>query len=205
VLADIKKAQEDGISMTNSTVALMSGTVLYLSGQPDDALRCLKHTGAETLETLALAAQVLISMDRVDQATKELSAMKKLDEDSTLSKLCESWIGVARGGELLKEAFYNYEELAQKYGETSVLLNGQASAHIQQGQYDEAEGVLLAAQEKDPDFAETLINLNSVSNFLGKAPEVSQRYLSQLKDQHPNHPFTVALIAQEDAFDQLCA
>jgi tetratricopeptide (TPR) repeat protein len=198
--------------------------------------------------------------------------MKKLDEDSTLSKLCESWIGMARGcvfarnlvcgvcvcfpheefelgllrhhvraffffisirlvpcwfppnsypivagrlrrsrcapsnrGELLKEAFYNYEELAQKYGETSVLLNGQASAYIQQGLYDEAEGVLLSAQEKDPDFAETLINLNSVSNFLGKAPEVSQRYLSQLKDQHPTHPYTVALQAAEDAFDQLCA
>merc|ERR1719162_1979295 len=64
VLAEVKKAQEDGISMSNPTVALMSGTVFYLAGQPDEALRCLKHTGAESMETLALATQVLISMDR---------------------------------------------------------------------------------------------------------------------------------------------
>eukprot|EP00729_Bicosta_minor_P005097 gene5097-12901_t len=204
VVAEVKKAQEDGISMSNPTVALMSGTVFYLAGQPDEALRCLKHSGAESMETLALATQVLISMDRPDQAGKELKKMKEMDDDSTLCKLAESWVGLAKGGELLKEAFYNFEELAQKYGETPTLLNGQAAAHIQQGQYEDAEGVLLTAQEKDPDDAETLINLNSVASFLGKPAEVGQRYLAQLKDQHPNHPFTVALLAQEEAFEKLC-
>ena len=205
VLAEVKKALEDGISMSNPTVAMMSGTVFYLAGQPDEALRCLKHTGAESMETLALSAQVLISMNRADQAAKELKKMKELDDDSTLCKLAEAWVGLAKGGELLKEAFYNFEELAQKYGETPTLLNGQAAAHIQQGAFEDAESVLLTAQEKDPDDAETLINLNSVASFMGKPAEVGQRYLAQLKDQHPNHPFTVSLMAQEEAFDQLSA
>ena len=54
----------------------------------------------------------------------------------------------------LKEAFYNFEELAQKYGETPTLLNGQAAAHIQQGQYEDAEGVIYLA-DADPSVAWT--------------------------------------------------
>jgi tetratricopeptide (TPR) repeat protein len=43
---------------------------------------------------------------------------------------------------------------------------------VQQGRYDEAEEALLAALDKDPNNAETLINLVAVATYTGKAPEV---------------------------------
>lgn len=206
VLTELKKFQDDGISMGNSMVALTAGTIYLHEGAHEDALRCLKgNKDAENLDTLAQAVQALLQMDRAEVALKELKKMKELDDDSTLTKLAESWVQLARGGEQLNEAFYNFDELAQKYGETPLLLNGQAAAHIAQGKYEDAEGCLLTAQEKDPNDAETLINLNVVSGYLRKAPEVATRYLSQLRDSHPEHPFTVALEAKEAEFDELCA
>jgi len=204
VLADVKKLQDDGISMGNPTTALTSGIIYMHEGQFEDALRCLKNKDAESPDTLAMAIQALLQINRVDVASKELSKMKDIDDDSTITKLAESWVQMGKGGDNLNEAFFNYDELVQKYGDTPLLLNGQAAASMAQGKFEEAEGFLLTAQEKDANDAETLINLNVVSGYLKKAPEVAMRYLNQLKDSHPDHPFTVALMAKENEFDELC-
>lgn len=205
VVAEVKKLQEDGISMSNPTVALLSGTVFFLEGAHDEALRCLKHSGAESSETVALAAQVLVAMHRPDMAKKELKKMEEIDEDSTLCKLTKSWIGLAIGGEgelSHEEAFYNFKELSEKYGDTPLLLNGQAAALLQSGKFEEAEQALEEAQTKDPNNAETMINMIALYAHVGKSPD---RLFAQLKDEHPNHPYTVAFVAKEDEFDELSA
>ena len=43
---------------------------------------------------------------------------------------------------------------------------------MMQGKYDEAEKLLLAAQEKNSNDAETYINLAAVSQFLNRPHEV---------------------------------
>lgn len=43
----------------------------------------------------------------------------------------------------LQEAFYIYQELADKYNETSLLLNGMAVCKMHMGYFDEAEKYLL--------------------------------------------------------------
>lgn len=54
-----------------------------------------------------------------------------------------------QGGEKYQEAFYIYEEFAQSNtAQTAKVLNGQAVANIALGRYDEAESLLLEAQNK---------------------------------------------------------
>ena len=114
--------------MGNPTTALTSGIIYMHEGQFEDALRCLKNKDAESPDTLAMAIQALLQINRVDVASKELSKMKDIDDDSTITKLAESWVQMGKGGDNLNEAFFNYDELVQKYGDTPLLLNGQVGA-----------------------------------------------------------------------------
>ena len=117
-----------------------------------------------------------------------------------------------------QEAYYIYQEMIDKLGATSVLLNGQAVTFLAQGKYSEAEAALNEAMEKDPNNADTLVNMIVLSQHQGKAPEVGQflnlflpnehyqvsnRYLSQLKDMDPNHGFVVKLNKKEEDFDRM--
>merc|ERR1719244_401634 len=140
----------------------------------DSALRCLYQSSA--LECAALSTQIYLSMDRLDLAKKEVARMQGMDEDATLTQLALAWFNLAVGGEKCQEAYFIFQELADKYTPTVMLLNGQAACYMRMGKFEDAESTLQEALEKDSNHAETIINMAVISQHIGKAPEVSNRF-----------------------------
>uniref|UniRef100_A0A8D3BQ42 Coatomer subunit epsilon n=1 Tax=Scophthalmus maximus TaxID=52904 RepID=A0A8D3BQ42_SCOMX len=149
IVADLDKKMAKSVDAANTTFLLMAASIYHHEMNTDAALRTL-HQG-ESLECMAMTIQVLLSLDRVDLARKELKKMQELDEDATLTQLATAWVNIA----------------------------------------------------VDSSHPETLINLIVLTQHLGKAPEVTNRYLSQLKDAHRSHPFLRDYLAKENEFDRL--
>jgi tetratricopeptide (TPR) repeat protein len=104
--------------------------------------------------------------------------MKKLDDDASITQLSTAWFQLYKGGTESAEALYIFQvcaknvggifflsllygkqELAEKYGETSLLLNGQAASLLHQGKFVEAEDLLHRALQLDSNDCDVLVNL----------------------------------------------
>lgn len=187
----------DPACASNPTVLLVAGLLYALEGDYVEALRAC-HGGA-SLEMMALCVQVYLKMDRLDQAERQAKAMAAVDDDATLSQLAQAWVGLHQGGAKVQEAFYIFQELGDKFTWTVRLHNGLAACQMRMGRWEDAEGELLQAFEKNPKDADTLANLIAVSLHLGKA---AARYQSQLKLVAPEHAIVRRSEEGEAAFDR---
>ncbi|XP_036306325.1 coatomer subunit epsilon isoform X3 [Pipistrellus kuhlii] len=149
VVAELDREMSRSVDVTNTTFLLMAASIYFHDQNPDAALRALRQ--GDSLECMAMTVQILLKLDRVDLARKELKKMQDQDEDATLTQLATAWVNLA----------------------------------------------------VDSGHPETLINLIVLSQHLGKPPEVTNRYLNQLKDAHRFHPFIKEYQAKENDFDRL--
>eukprot|EP00968_Pinguiococcus_pyrenoidosus_P000743 scaffold47_cov258-Pinguiococcus_pyrenoidosus.AAC.70 len=144
-------------------------------------------------------------MDRPDLAKHQLRVMQQADEDASLTQLASAWIGIYEGGQRVSDAAYTLEELMDKFGRSTLLLNATAAAKMRGGLMQEAEQILTEALEKGPNNPETLINMIAACYQLGKPRDATQRYVSQLRANAPDHPFVKRLDTLEQAFDRVSA
>jgi len=201
VISEVGNVLNEGAaSLCPNVVALLCANVYLLAGDFESTLRVTNS--ASSLECHALAVQTLLQMNRVDIATKEVKKMQEIDEDTTVSQLSLAALNIAMADtKSIQTAYYVYQELADKFGPTPILLNGQAVCFLLQGKSEQAEDVLQKALDKDSGHPETLINLSIVSQFLG-AKDSAKRYISQVKDSHPDHPYVLRLQEKEKLFDE---
>nr|CAG4649537.1 EOG090X0A8E [Scapholeberis mucronata]SVE93768.1 EOG090X0A8E [Scapholeberis mucronata] len=187
--------------VNNYVFLLVAATIYYHENSFETVLKVLHQS--DHLECRALALQTQLKMDRLDLARKELKKMQDIDDDAVLTQLASAWVNLAIGGEKLQEAYYTFQELADKNAPTALLLNGQATCCINQGKYEEAESTLQEALEKDTNNTDTLMNLVVLSQLSSKLPEVSSRYFGQLVDSAPDHPLVKEFQTKDKDFDRL--
>uniref|UniRef100_A0A914VXG5 Coatomer subunit epsilon n=1 Tax=Plectus sambesii TaxID=2011161 RepID=A0A914VXG5_9BILA len=200
IVAELEKKMNAGTELND--MFFITAALIYMREQNiDTALRMLHQS--EDLEARSLTIQCLLKIDRVDLALKEVKKMQESDEDATVTQLALAWVNMGVGKEKLQDAFYIYQEMIDKYGETPLLLVAQAACLIQQHKYEDAEKLLMEALQRDANNAEALANMIVVSQCLGKAPELSNRYINQLKEAHASHPWTRDFVAKEQMFDRL--
>lgn len=98
-----------------------------------------------------------MKINRLDLAKKQLNIMKSQEDDATLTQLCDAWVNIASGGstsssgtpsQKFQDAFYVFQELAEKHSQTVKLLNGQAICHIHNLKFEDAEDLLMEALER---------------------------------------------------------
>jgi len=180
---------------------LMASVIYFHENDTDSALRCLFQSTA--LECSALSVQIYISLDRLDLAKTEIGRMQQNDEDATLTQLAMAWFNLAVGGEKCQDAYYIFQELIDKYSSTISMLNAQATCYMRMGKFEDADSNLQEALDRDSNNPETLCNMAVLAQHLGKAPEVSNRFISQLRAGHDRHCFTKDYLKKEADFDRI--
>ncbi|CDF34673.1 unnamed protein product [Chondrus crispus] len=191
----------DDVSTASPCCLLMCAIAYAHLGDFDNALRTAHR--ANGLEELAVKVQVLLKMDRIDVAEKEVVTMQAIDEDATLTQLATAWIHLSKGGENVQEAVYIYQDLLERHGATDSILNGMAVCHLAMGKIDESERVLKEALTKNPNCASTLINVICSSKYKNKPAELISRYFAQLQLVAPSNAWLVDYKQKEADFDRL--
>ncbi|KAJ1665289.1 hypothetical protein IW140_000643 [Coemansia sp. RSA 1813] len=208
------KNQENGVveklvanpsNLSNPTFVVVAAQVLSAEGKHEDALRILA-THSRNLECVALTAAIFVDIGRADLAAKLMARVRAWSEDAPLAQLAEAWTALHVGGAKYTDAYYIFDELAQASSvSTARLINARAVAKLHLAQYEEAQELLQEALLKDPNDPDTLANSVVCASFMGAPVETRERYVTQLREVDPAHPFIRDLDAKGAEFDTLAA
>jgi len=190
-----------GAGADNSTLLLVHGIIEYIRGNFESALAGLQRA-KRSFDCMALTAQILTRLARIDLAREVLAVMLAVDDESPIVQLTNVNVNLAMGGEYVKEAYYICEELSQKYAPTPLLLNSMAVSLIRQGEYEEAETVLQRVQEANPNEADAIANMIVVAQMTGR-PELARRLRRQVTGQESTNLAT-HFASKANEFDRAC-
>jgi len=200
VIAQMKEWLAELSNASNWQLLFIAGT-LFLHEQ--DYKEALKHLHQQLqLDVMALVVQIFLAMHRPDLARKQVASMQEQDDDATLTKLSNAWVGLVEGGEKCQEALYEFQELGERYSMSLVLLNSMALANLHMGKLDEAERLLQDAISKSSSDPNTLANLVVCYQHLRKPADVIARYTNQLLALAPDHPWAAKYAELQAGFDR---
>ena len=193
----------DEMTGNNPTLRLIAGLMYTKAGKYSEALAVLKGAGANQPEHSALMIHVLILMNRIDAAQKELAELENSNaDDAVITQLAQGWVYCSLGGGKTEEASYIFQELIDKFDPTVKLLNNLAVCKVHMEQYPEAEEMLTTALEENPGDVDSLVNLIVVSRHLNKSQEVIDNLMEQLKQKDPNNLKLKEWLEAEAIFDE---
>lgn len=201
-MAQLKERLSAPGAASEASLQLVSALLYAHEQEYKDALKLI-HQSTE-LETIALCAHIYVAMNRLDYARKMVEAMQRQDDDATLTKLANAWVSMAEGGDKYQEAAYEFQELGENYQLSLPLTNGMALANLHMGKYEEAERLLQEGLAKSASDVNTLANMVVTMQFLRKPPDVIARYVNQLRNVSPTHPWAAKYADLEASFDR-CA
>ena len=114
----------DEMTGNNPTLRLIAGLMYTKAGKYSEALAVLKGAGANQPEHSALMIHILILMNRIDAAQKELAELENSNaDDAVITQLAQGWVYCSLGGGKTEEASYIFQELIDKFDPTVKLLN----------------------------------------------------------------------------------
>ncbi|XP_018651522.1 putative coatomer epsilon subunit [Schistosoma mansoni] len=200
-LKQLDKILEQHVDLNQNAIVIVATIYLHLN-MVEYALKTLNN-GSDTYCN-ALTVQCLLQMNRCDLAGKAVRRMQTADEDSLAAQLAAALYYVKKGGDQLQEAVHIYEELKEKHGPSTLLLNGQAAALMGMNNWVEAEPILQEAIDMDGNNPDTIVNMIVVYHHLGKPTEIINRLISQLRDCCKDHPFLLDYAEKDDEFTR-CA
>ncbi|KAE9342157.1 hypothetical protein PF008_g10291 [Phytophthora fragariae] len=196
----LKEWLADPTSGENAHLLLVAGQIYAREGKLSDALSALTRGGS--LEHMLYIVHLYLQMDRLDLANKTVQDMKRIEEDSTLTQLAQAWCLTLQSGDKPDEATLHFQELADRFGSTPLLLNGAAAAFMALKNHVEAERLLLEAIQKDPGNEDTLINLIAVSAHLNKP---THQYIMQLQQVAPSSSWLENYVMLDRGFSEMAA
>ena len=195
VIQELQSMLGDGVS---PRVQLVAANVFLQADMKKEALQCV-HQGL-TMEQVGLCVQIFILLDRLDLAEKSLDQLRRTDEDSMLTQLASVQVALSTGSSMASEAVHTLTQVSEQYGPSPMLLNLMAWAHLQGGNYAEAESKLAQAREEfSANDADTLVNLIVACQYQHKP---IGDYVEALKQQYPTHFLSMGLATVGGAFDR---
>ncbi|XP_072938191.1 coatomer subunit epsilon [Epargyreus clarus] len=204
IVADIDARVAKGTELSNTVFLIVASTIYYHEENYEAALKILH--GVQDTEMHAFVLQCLLAMHRPDLARKQLKTLQDIEDDSTVTQLAQAWLNLSQGGPGVQDAHYSIMELSERLGALGAgpaAVGAAAAAY--RGMWEEAEQMLTEAQARAPQQPELLLALAVTAAHSGKPPEVSSRYVAQLLDSHPEHPFTKEYNAKTNEFKRFAA
>ena len=186
ILDQLKTMAGTGDATTNPTAQLTAAQVCLAAD--DTAAAWTFLSSGTTPEQIACKLQILLKLDRLDLASKQLELLKR-DEESVLAELCSVYVRLYQGASQAGEAEHTLNSLSEQYGPSVFLLNLLATALAIQGDYAAAETKLREAlndfSEIQPQH-ETQINLISALQQQNKGAEAAAMVEEVLSTTRPS-------------------
>ncbi|KAI8999432.1 coatomer epsilon subunit-domain-containing protein [Gaertneriomyces semiglobifer] len=206
---EAERLLEERTASLNSTVQLLVGSIFYLDGRMDDALRCFVQ-GERNMECVAMVIQTYLTLHLPRMAQKTLESLKSWADDAPLYQLAESWVQMydadaAKSSSQTSTTQYIFEELSATYS-SPALVCGLAIVKLQQGQHQEAQLLLnegfsrFATPTAQTAFASLLAVCASRKNM-----DETRKWIDLLKRNDGQHALVKDWEEKEELFDRCAA